>query len=357
MAGATCQLTSADRTLPANGSLTITYSCALDAVPTGSVTNTATVSWPATGYVAAGTLSPAASVDFGAVSPSVTNATTTVTDPVAGWTGDSTVVSAGDGSPTTLGYSHVWNVGTAGTCQTFDNTATLSTGGSDSATVEACRGADLTVTKTVATSYHRDYDWTITKTAAAPQVSTPAGTPVTSSYDIVVAGRVHRLAWTMTGTITVTNPNTWQAVTADVTDLTDIGASCTVTGGNDVVIPAGQSVTLSYSCQFASQPAYTGSNTATVTWDATAAHTATGTASGSAGVDFGDPTTESDRTITVTDTPAGGSAKTLGTLDYLTAPASTTYTDTITVTAWPGRARHTTTPLPSPRPARPPRRA
>ena len=331
MAGATCQLTSADRTLPANGSLTITYSCALDAVPTGSVTNTATVSWPATGYVAAGTLSPAASVDFGAVSPSVTNATTTVTDPVAGWAGDSTVVSAGDGSPTTLSYSHVWNVGTAGTCQTFDNTATLSTGGSDSATVEACRGADLTVTKTVATSYHRDYDWTITKTAAAPQVSTPAGTPVTSSYDIVVAkaGSTDS-AWTMTGTITVTNPNTWQAVTADVTDLTDTGATCTVTGGAGVIIPAGQSVTLSYSCQFASQPAYTGSNTATVTWDATAAHTATGTASGSAGVDFGAPTTESDRTITVTDTPAGGSAKTLGTLDYLTAPASTTYSDTIT---------------------------
>ena len=330
MAGATCQLTSADRTLPANGSLTVTYSCALDVVPIGTVINTATVSWSATGYVAAGTLTPAASVDFAAVTPSVTNATTTVTDPVAGWAGDSTVVSAGDGSPTTLTYSHVWNVGTAGTCQTFDNTATLSTGGSDSASVEACRGADLTVTTTVATTYHRDYDWTITKTAAAPQVSTPAGTPVTSSYDIVVAkaGSTDS-AWTMSGTITVTNPNAWQAVTADVTDLTDIGASCTVTGGAGVVIPAGQSVTLSYSCAFASQPAYTGSNSATVTWDATAAHTATGTASGSAAVDFGAPTTESDRTITVTDTPAGGSAKTLGTLDYLTAPASTTYTDTI----------------------------
>ncbi|MBK8758261.1 MAG: hypothetical protein IPM08_14410 [Actinomycetales bacterium] len=331
MAGATCQLTSDDRVLPAKGTLTVTYSCALDAVPTGSVDNTATVSWPATGYVAAGQLTPSASVDFAAVTPVVTNATTTVTDPVAGWAGDATVVSAGDGSATTLTYSHVWNVGTAGTCQTFENTATLSTGGSDSATVEACRGADLTVTKTVATSYHRDYDWTITKTAAAPQVSTPAGTPVTSSYDIVVAkaGSTDS-TWTMTGTITVTNPNTWQSITADVVDLTDIGASCTVSGGSDVVIAAGQSVPLAYSCTFASQPAYTGSNTATVTWDAAAAHTATGTASGSATVDFGAPTTESDRTITVTDTPAGGSAKTLGTLDYLSAPASTTYTDTIT---------------------------
>ena len=94
------------------------------------------------------------------------------------------------------------------------------------------------------------------------------------------------------------SPNTWQSITADVVDLTDIGASCTVSGGSDVVIAAGQSVPLAYSCTFASQPAYTGSNTATVTWDATAAHTATGTASGSAGVDFGDPTTESDRTIT-----------------------------------------------------------
>ena len=104
------------------------------------------------------------------------------------------------------------------------------------------------MTKTVATSYHRDYDWTITKTAAAPQVSTPAGTPVTSSYDIVVAkaGSTDS-TWTMTGTITVTNPNTWQSITADVVDLTDIGASCTVSGGSDVVIAAGQSVTLAYS--------------------------------------------------------------------------------------------------------------
>jgi len=337
MAGATCQLTSDDRVLPAKGTLTVSYSCALDAVPTGSVDNTATVSWPATRYVAAGQLTPSASVDFAAVTPTVTNATTTVTDPAAGWAGDAIVVSAGDGSATTLTYSHVWTVGTAGTCQTFENTATLSTGGSDSASVEACRGADLTVTKTATGSYDRLYTWDIDKSlAAGVPTKVVGGTSVEFPYTVTVTktGYVDS-GWTLSGTITVTNPNTWQDITANVTDTLGLGggATCTVAGGSSVVVPRGGSVRLDYSCTFASKPAYTGDNTATVTWNAAAAHTAAGSAATTVPVELTlDQST--DQTITVSDTQYAPA--TPWTLDYLAAADSTPFTYTLTRVAKTG---------------------
>ena len=37
-------------------------------------------------------------------------------------------------------------------------------------------------------------------------------------------------------------------------------------GGTGVVVPAGESVDLSYTCTFVTQPAYSGTNTATATW-------------------------------------------------------------------------------------------
>ncbi len=88
--------------------------------------------------------------------------------------------------------------------------------------------------------------------------------------------------WMLGGTIKVSNPNDWEAITANVTDSYDGGGSCTVTGGTNVVVPAGQSVTLNYSCTFTSQPSYTGKNTATATWVAATYFTPTGTASGEA---------------------------------------------------------------------------
>ena len=104
--------------------------------------------------------------------------------------------------------------------------------------------------------------------------------------------------------------------------------SCTVTGGDDVVVPAGKSVTLDYSCAFATKPAYTGTNTATATWDKAASFTPKGTASGTAGVTFS-PTTIVDGSVTVTDSYAG----TLGSVNYTEAsPKTFTYSRTITAT-------------------------
>src|SRR5205823_3577280 len=74
--------------------------------------------------------------------------------------------------------------------------------------------------------------------------------------------------WKVSGNITVTNPNDWEAITADVTDaLSDSGGSCSVTGGTGVSVPASGFVTLPYSCSFSLVPtASSGTNTGTATW-------------------------------------------------------------------------------------------
>jgi hypothetical protein len=94
--------------------------------------------------------------------------------------------------------------------------------------------------------------------------------------------------WTVTGEITVSNPNDWQDITVDVTDAVDNGGVCTVDGGTAVEVPRSDSVTLDYSCTYASAPtADEGTNTATATWDGAAAHTPSSSADGTAAFDFG----------------------------------------------------------------------
>ena len=78
---------------------------------------------------------------------------------------------------------------------------------------------------------------------------------------------------------------------------------------------------LAYNCTYASAPspaAYT--NTATATWDKTAASTATGSAHGKASGAFGAPTSTLNETVTITDSFAG----TLGTVTGVDASPFTT---------------------------------
>jgi hypothetical protein len=53
-----------------------------------------------------------------------------------------------------------------------------------------------------------------------------------------------------------------------VSTLTDLGggAACTLTDGQDLVVPASSSRTYTYSCTFTGQPAYSGTGTTTVKW-------------------------------------------------------------------------------------------
>src|SRR5437879_11820126 len=114
-------------------------------------------------------------------------------------------------------------------------------------------------------------------------------------------------------------PNDWEDIVADVTDKIDNGGSCSVTGGSGVTVPKGGSVNLSYTCTYASAPSPAAfKNTGTATWNSATYATPTGSASGDKSGAFGDPTTQANPTITVTDSYAG----TLGTL---TAPDTAHY--------------------------------
>ena len=94
-----------------------------------------------------------------------------------------------------------------------------------------------------------------------------------------------------------------------------------------MTVPKAGSVDVGYTCPLPNGSA--GTNTATATWDTTAFPTPHGSASATAGFTFGAPTTELDKTVTVTDT-FNGSTSTLGTVGY-PSPGTFSYSRTVTV--------------------------
>ncbi|HUR13678.1 MAG TPA: prealbumin-like fold domain-containing protein [Mycobacteriales bacterium] len=194
------------------------------------------------------------------------------------------------------------------------------------------RNANLTVTKTAAPAFGRAYVWDVAKVVDGDDsVEVPAGTTHAFPYKVTVSNTHTDGTWTVTGQITVHNPNSVTFAGVDVTDAIDNGAgACSVPGGSDVdVPPAG--VVLDYTCTYASAPSpAVGTNTATATWDAAAYFTTASSALGTAAVDFGavEPST-SDQVVTVTDTLQG----VLGTLDAATAQNPTVYSYSVEQTA------------------------
>src|SRR5262249_43950032 len=91
----------------------------------------------------------------------------------------------------------------------------------------------------------------------------------------------------------------------------DNGGTCSITSGSPVgAIAPGGSATLGYQCTYGAAPSPSSfTNTATATWDSTAASTPDGSATGSATGSFTTPTSTVNQTINV---PAS-SAGTLGT--------------------------------------------
>src|SRR5207244_7525352 len=105
--------------------------------------------------------------------------------------------------------------------------------------------------------------------------------------------------WTVSGQITVTNPNTWEDFTGvNIADLIDNGGDCQITGGTDLTVPRSGSVSVPYTCTFASAPESNGGvNSATASWDANAFFTDNAAASGTASYSFDQPTNVTDQTI------------------------------------------------------------
>ncbi len=277
-----------------DGSHVFGYSCTFSGAPnplSGSMTLGGT---SPLGNV---TISPAPTYNFATATPAnLTDDSITVHDDRADLNGAAAGTDVTMSASGTIG-PYTWTPDasgqTAGTClRQYTNTASLTAdtddpaGNSDSVTVEICKGADLTVSKNVVVSLTRAYDWTLAKTVVGDDHKT-VGADGKATFDYKVTATMGAKSdshWLMSGEITVSNPNNFEAVTlTNLTDVADFGGvnpTCTVTGwaNADKVIPISGSKTYAYTCEFSGKPtSYDGTNTATATWNAATAHTPTGT--------------------------------------------------------------------------------
>ena len=334
-------------TVPANGQVVVAYVCTYASLPDPG-TNTATATW-GVGGSSAGTVA----VDFSGTVPN--DASVLVNDTLGGSLGTVNYTYVG---PKAFTYPYTV-AGTAGTCVTQDNTASYKTNtsastGSASKAVTLCVGKDLTVEKDARPTFTRTYTWAISKDVDKTYIA-QSGDTATFKYTVNASQTgLADSGWTVTGTITVTNPNDWEDVTVNVADAINNGGACTVNGvlSASLVVPKRVGVvngsnTAPYVCTYSASPtaaAYT--NTATATWitgTATGtAYTPNGTASGTASGGFTTPTTTVDPVITVTDTFDGvPTTLTTPTLTATNAPAyaAQTFTYWHTVTTSPGTCR------------------
>ena len=129
--------------------------------------------------------------------------------------------------------------------------------------------AALTTTVTAAGQVARSYAWSVEKAVDATTRSVDATGRASFRYTVTArAGAMSETGWTLAGEAAVTSSSA-SATLADVSVATDLGgaATCTVTGGDDLVVAAGATVTLPWTCTFGSAPAAAGTVTATAAWD------------------------------------------------------------------------------------------
>jgi hypothetical protein len=337
---ASCNVTGGSNAIPGAGSSAFLYSCTYSAAPASlSQTNTATVSWPSQTLADGSTLTgnsttATALIDWSSVTPKLIDDCTNVADSNP----DATVVGSVCAT-TTFNYSET-HPGVGGTCTDYNNTASLTTldtatPGSSSQTATVCVGEDLSVSKTATPTFTRTFKWGIDKKVDHSQLDIAAGGSATFNYLVNVTHDGGTDSdWQVSGVITVSNPNDWEAITlANVADLIDKGGSCSITSGDvsGTIGPKGFA-TFDYLCTYGSAPSPTDfTNTATATWDAGAASTASGSASGSKTGTFGAPTTIVDGSVNVTDTLGGP----LGTV-LSTDPSPTPFIYSNTVAGTPG---------------------
>jgi len=300
-----CTITGgASKVVPANAvDQAYTYSCSYGsgAPASNTGTNTATVSWSKTAYPqswadynAGGnyTVSPTAPYTFAADPNKVVDKVVNVTDDHnAAWDSTPWTLTGVETAPFTTEtrtYSRTVT-GKAGTCVQEKNTAFVKSGGttldSDDATAKLCSGVDLTVSKVSKESLTRGYLWDIQKdsTETGPVMVDPSTGKATTHWKLTLSATgVSDSGWTMSGTITVTNPNDWEdVVLTGLTDSYSGGGTCTIDGWasmttSDKTIAKSGSKDFDYTCSFGSKPTYSGTNTATATWSSAAAHTPTG---------------------------------------------------------------------------------
>ena len=78
----------------------------------------------------------------------------------------------------------------------------------------------------------------------------------TANYSVTVTQTSAQAGnFLVSGTITVTNPNNWEAITFDLSDGNDIGGVCGIAGGGTgITLAAGGSVVKAFNCSFSTVP-------------------------------------------------------------------------------------------------------
>jgi hypothetical protein len=310
--GTTCSVAGGSDVSVPSGPTDFSYTCDLgSSLPSGDLSNVVSIDWAAQdlgtpGFLLAG--SAGFQFDNIAFKSSDVNDCVDVSDSIAGVLGN----VCGDKSWT---YERTID-GTAGTCTTVDNTATIvGTNESASAEVKLCVGADLAVSKTVVPTFNRAYLWNIGKDVDKTLVEQLGGGTATFNYTVKADQTgVTDSGWAATGVITITNPNNWESINvSSLSDLVDNGGVCTIDSSVSLpfTIAKSESKTVAYSCTFTGGSSRT--NTATAGWDKAAASTPDDSATGTAGFEFTTPTTRVHQTATVRDT-FNGTTSTLGTL-------------------------------------------
>ncbi len=339
--------------VPADGSRTYSYDCAFTDQPSYDGTNTATATWSVGELVSPHTsASGTAAVVSNEWDETPVDKTVTIvddkTDPAhpvvlgtATWTSE--------GATKVFRYTGPALEGTEGECVDYTNTAWIEElpAKKDTATVTVCRQADLVVSKTAMAAYDTTYFWDVSKKADRTYAEVGPDGEAEFVYTIVAEPTTSQdSGWRMSGTITLRNPNTFEDVTATLSDTYDGGGVCTpeqtevvvpkATKDGEMTVPGTAEV--DYSCTFTSKPAYAGTNTATATWDG-------GKATGTKAVTF-QQDARTDHEVDVYDdlTEPAAEPKLLGTVSWDDPLKDRTFESRLSLGGAPGRCvDHTNT--------------
>lgn len=340
--GTTCTVPNGGKQSLTQTETDFTFTCALASLPPGTLTDTATLTWPAQN-LGQGTKLSAGSATV--TTSAISFATTTIdncaqiTDTIGGI---SKQLCSTAPSPSTITYDKTLTV-PAGACATQLNIAqyetnTTHTTGSASQTVQACdtghAGAALTTSVDPDATFTKTYTWGIQKSVDKTSQTVSGGANALFNYTVTVthdAGTVSDIH--ISGNIEADNPNAAPVQLDSVTDTLSDGTVCTVTvppAAAGLLLPPG-ATQFPYTCAPTTLPTGTLTGTADITWSAQTLSDGTTIAAGEQTPNTGPITfvgTMVDGCATVDDSLHGS----LGTL-CATDPSTTTYQYAFTLTA------------------------
>ena len=301
VADATCTVDGGTAvTVPADGEITVGYTCESTTKSADPGTNTAVASF---GDESVSLEIPVVFTEVDSV-----NAVIDVQDSVMGTLGTATWNP--DGTPTRFVYNMAYEAGEPGVCASYPNIAEVphQTAEID---VRVCTEAPLTVTKTANAGLTRTYHWSLDKTVEDDSLTGESGR---FTYHVGVRAEPSvDSAWTLSGVVGLTNPNTYDegGIVASVADLpTGLaeGDTCSITGAGPILVDAGATVDVPYSCILSAAPSADAGNSAMATWDPPGEATEASASSGVVPVEPA-PTVEIDKRVRlVDDLTAPGSA-------------------------------------------------